>query len=163
MSFSTIQLMEYGLWDNLEDTSKNEKWSDATLLVLTSISILATLTIENPKLRKTALFCAILYFALVLFTSERDRLTTLGEDQHLNYTFLPKTRLYSVGWFLFFFGSILAGSNHGWLKSYSVLSLLVSYFIVQYNGSFNSYWCYTAVGIWLVATIQSSSSSESES
>ncbi len=151
MTFTTIQLMEYGLWKNLEDPDANRRWSTATLFVLTAIPIMATLAIANPTVRMYAFWIALVFFAVVLASSSRGTEdTVVGADGHLQYNFFPDTQLYAIGWFFFFFLGTLA-SNVMYLQLFSVLSCAFSYFVVKKGGTFNSFWCYTAVAVWFFA------------
>ena len=158
MAFTTIQLMEHHLWKNLDDPDKNHFWSTATLLVLTSIPITATLAIANPTARVYAFLAALVGFTVLLVSTWKTRGsedTTTGSDGHLEYRFLPQTIWYAIGWFGFFFAGTLL-SNTLYLQIFSVLSCLASYMIVKNRGSFNSYWCYTAVAVWFLVLIQKS-------
>jgi hypothetical protein len=151
MVFTTIQLMEYFLWTYFDDAEKNSKWSARTLLVITCIPIFATLTIEDAEIRKKAFVAAVVFFGLI-WLWKRDSITYktgLGSDGHLAYEFIPPTMLYSIGWFGFFFGSILFLNKDNVLKIFTVLSALFSLLIVRRGNTYNSYWCFTAVFIWL--------------
>lgn len=145
--------MEYFLWTHLEDPEKNEEWSKRTLFVITLIPIFATLVVDDVSLRKKLFVLAAIYF-LAVWIMKRDEITYrtgVGEkDGHLTYDFIPPTMFYILGWFGFFFGSILFFNRDPLMKAYAVASALFSLAIVSEGKTYNSYWCFTAVGIWFI-------------
>jgi hypothetical protein len=151
MAFTTIQLMEYFLWTHLHDPDENAKWSARTLFVITCIPIFATLTVQDVGLRYMLFGAAVVYFGLVWLWKRKSITyeTGLGpNDGHLAYNFIPTTLVYYIGWFVFVFGSIFLLNGDNVLKVYTLLSALFSLWVVSVGNTYNSYWCFTAVGIW---------------
>lgn len=151
MIFTTIQLMEYFLWKHFDEPERNRFWSRMCLMVLTLIPVGATLAIRDPAVRAVAFGASVVYFAYVVH-SVYDRIdfrTTTGLDGHLQYQFIPPTPLYSVGWFVFFFLGVFL-SGHAYLQTFATITCMTSLGVVKQGGSFNSFWCFTAVGIWAV-------------
>jgi hypothetical protein len=149
LSIISMQLIEFILWRNLDNTVINQTVSSMGVLLLLFQPIASLLLIENIPLRNKLLAVySIPAFIFLVYNSLMTNIhTTLSPSCHLlwKWSFYKNGSFHIpvMGFYLFFMFFSLVYNKH-----YVSLSLLLLYFIFVYffgkDGSYGSIWCLSA-------------------
>jgi hypothetical protein len=145
--FTQMQLVEYFLWKNLEVPRLNALWSQVGLLLILLEPVAAIYMIEDIALRNKMFVAYAIYVAALLKTQKFDFTTTVGENGHLKWDWLPSLPV-MIPWFVFFLAPLLISGNYGTL-SFGVATLLTSAYFYKKYDAMTSMWCWIAVSSWI--------------
>jgi hypothetical protein len=148
ISFVSMQLIEFFLWRNLNNTNLNKLFSLLGSIVLL-IQPLASLSMLHDKSLKWTM--SLLYFIpaclyLIYDYSKRQHTTSISKSGHLKWYWLDvsgyKILFYFV-WLFFFFFSMVKNKYYTGL-AFGIITFLITYYSYFKDGSAGSLWCWTA-------------------
>lgn len=154
--FSSMQLIEYYLWKNINNQSKNEFYSKIGYFIILLEPLFALFMVYNLKLYGLSItkFLITFYiFYIILFTYVRynklNFITHIGNNGHLDWGF-TKNRgfLHNLIWFGLFYFGIFMTKNIIFIIL-GIFTLLYSLYKTNFDGTSNSLWCYYSNIIWV--------------
>ena len=150
VSFISMQLIEFFLWRNLNNTFFNQFFSfiGSFLLFIQPIASLSMLQNQSLKWKlMTSYFIpASLYF--IYDYNRHPYITTVSKTGHLKWKwidFINHNVLY-LFWLFFFFYSFVANKYYGGMI-FGILLFTITYYSYYKDGSAGSLWC------WIVNSI----------
>lgn len=155
-TFSSMQLVEYFIWKNINDIYWNQFFSYIGLFVITLQSIASILLINDVFLR-TAMLLSYLFVVtslLFMYYPWHPYTTLVSTSRHLRWKWLPELGtdipLYFISaiWLFFFLVPIFI-SKYYILGIGCVIALIISLVTYFMSGTWASMWCWIANGIWL--------------
>ena len=158
MVFSTIQLVEYFIWKNLQNPAKNQLYSILGHIVILLEPLAALLLVPS---RKVALCVAILYIVLMsrhvyqVYSTDAEKVqenkftTKVGENGHLLWPFVKGFGNWTgILWFVvFFFGVVM--SRDLVIMLVATVALAYSTYKSNYTGTFTTLWCNYSNTLWV--------------
>lgn len=159
--FSSIQLVEYYLWKNLNDKDKNEFYSKIACLVLLLEPLFALFMVYSLKIYGLSITKFLITFYIIyicLFTYIRYNKinfhTGIGNNGHLDWYFLKNSgNLHIIIWFvLFFFGVIM--TKNIFIIGIATIALIYSLYKSNYDGTFTTLWCNYSNSLWIYIIIK---------
>jgi hypothetical protein len=149
--FSSMQLVEYFLWTNLNDPDKNRFYSIIGHIVLLLEPLFALFMIQNLQLMKFLVTFYIIFLIIfhTLYLKKMNFYTLVGENRHLDWQFTRNIgNLYSFIWFGLLFFGIYMSKDIVFLLG-GIITLLYSLYKENYNNTFTSLWCYLSNIVWV--------------
>jgi hypothetical protein len=150
--FSCMQLVEYFIWKNLDNTEWNQFFSLIGLIILVLEPVTAILLIEHGIVRNTMLLLYCIFIALLLYLYYPWKpYTRIAKNKHLQWDWWPKTQqfyLIMFVWGLFLLLPIFLAKYYI-LLAFSIITAIISYITYYVAGTAGSMWCWIANGIWL--------------
>jgi hypothetical protein len=148
--FTQMQLVEYFLWKNLSVPSLNAMWS-AIGLALILAEPAASLNMLRDK-RFLALYTAgaIAYLLMGRF----DFRTTIGANGHLKWNWLFSSWSFEI---ILWTTALLAPlylTGHQGAALFGLVTFMISMYFNSKYGTAGSYWCWLALGAWLIVLIR---------
>ena len=143
LSFSSIQLVEYFAWGNLNNKKTIRLLSQIGLFLVSMQPILLILSIKNVeyniKASVIALYCAFWLFCLLYFPIDFSMVK--ASNGHLGWNWLHFPPLVVLLWIAFYFGLLL------YAKEYiSFVLVLILFFYIYYTyyktTTWGSLWCW---------------------
>jgi len=144
-----IQLIEYFIWENINNPFYNSLFTKVLLFVTFLQPIASIFIITNNKLSfallKVYLFLSLLYY---LFKFYFDKLTfsTITTDGHLSWITVKNNtigNIYGIIWLFFFLFPLFYNKFYGGLLI-ALLTLSFSIYNYYQNDSITSMWCFIA-------------------
>ncbi len=159
--FSSMQLVEYYLWTNLNHEDKNKFYSKIGYLVILLEPLFALFIAHSYKLfsidiTKFLIVFYILYMAI--FTKmnyhKLNFITRIGNNGHLDWGFTKNNgNLHLFIWmFIFFYGIIM--SKNIVIIAVTTFALLYSLYKSNYDSTFTSLWCNYSNILWVYIIIR---------
>ncbi len=154
--FSSMQLIEYYLWNNLNNEDKNTFYSKIGYLVILLEPLFALFMVYNLPITKFLIVFYILYIAI--FTKinyhKLNFITCIGNNGHLEWYFLKNNGLlhYIIWMFIFFYGVIM--SKNIAIIVVATFGLLYSLYKSNYDGTFTSLWCNYSNVLWVYIIVR---------
>ena len=155
LSFTSIQLLEYFLWTFLKNSKYNKLFSIIGYILITLIPFVSLYLITDIPLRNKLMILYVLYFSFYTIYKypKLDFKTTIGENHHLLYNFIPQDGVfyYSIWMIFFFLGVIL--SKDIVIILFAFVTIIFSVYYQNKDRTFSSYWCYSANFLWIYVYI----------
>ncbi len=145
MFFSTMQLIEYFLWKNLDNKEANAFWSRIGLLLIVLQPIVSMWAIKDAK-KKNVLLSLYILGALIVFTIVKPIGTInfsshRAPNGHLAWDWLDFPKWVFVGFI--FFQLISLFLNGLYLRLFVALAtVILIYFTYVKSGTWGSMWCW---------------------
>ena len=143
LSFSSIQLVEYFAWGNLNNKKTIRLLSQIGLFLVSMQPILFMLSIANVeyniKAAVIALYCAFWSFCLLYFPIDFSMVK--ASNGHLAWNWLRFPPLVVLLWIAFYFGLLLYAKDY-----INFVLMLILFFYIYYtyytNHTWGSLWCW---------------------
>lgn len=163
MVFSSMQLVEYFLWKNIDNKKKNEFYSKIGLLVILLEPLAGINMIENTplKINLSFFYLWITFIYLLLNYKNINFSTTIGKKGFLKWNWLdviyPNQNIihsfYFILWTFFLFYSCYLTKD--WIiLVIGIFTYLYSWYNYTKYDAFGTYWCYIVNFIWICVIIQ---------
>ncbi len=159
--FSSMQLIEYYLWTNLNHEDKNKFYSKIAYIVILLEPLFALFIAHSYKLfsidiTKFLIVFYILYIAI--FTKmnyhKLNFITHIGNNGHLDWGFSKNNgKLHYMIWFFIFFYGIVMSKNIV-IIAVATFALLYSLYKSNYDNTFTSLWCNYSNILWVYIIIR---------
>ncbi len=159
--FSSMQLIEYYLWTNLNHEDKNKFYSKIAYIVILLEPLFALFIAHSYKLfsidiTKFLIVFYILYIAI--FTKmnyhKLNFITNIGNNGHLDWGFTKdKGLLHNLIWFGLFYFGIFMTKNIVFIIL-GTFTLLYSLYKTNFDGTSNSLWCYYSNILWVYIIVR---------
>jgi hypothetical protein len=152
--FSSMQLVEYNLWTNLNNRKQNEFWSKIGEFVVYAECFASANTIPNLALRNGFFGLSAIY-ALVnsYLTRNNDKKTTVGKYKHLTHNWYTDTYFDVVPVFLIILPLWFSATKLWFFFAAAAATLAAIFYSDSYE--FSSMWCYYVTTFWFIVIIQS--------
>ncbi len=158
--FSSMQLIEYYLWKNLNDKDKNTFYSKIGYLVILLEPLFALFMVYSLKLYGLPItkFLIVFYiiYTLIYIKINYHKInfnTRIGNNGHLDWGFIRNNGLlhYIIWMFIFFYGVFMTKNIA--IIAVATFGLLYSLYKANYGGTVNSLWCYYSNVLWVYIII----------
>ena len=155
LSFSSMQLVEYFAWGNLNNKKRNRFLSQIGLILIAIQPILFTLSIANLKYNikasLIALYCIIAVFCYI--TIPVDFSMVKASNGHLAWNWLKPPKIYIFLWVSIMLGLLLYAQKY---FEFTVLGLLfiAIYYTYYKTNTWGSLWCWIANIVTIKLIIQ---------
>ena len=148
--FSSMQFVEYMLWNNLKNIKLNELWSKVAFALIVLQPYSAINLINQISLRNLffGIYTLILAIFLPSLIKETNFITSVGENKHLSWEWLPTNIIYHIVW-LFFFIVPLYISKYYISVIFTLVTYLISYYLYNKTNTMGSMWCWIVTFSWL--------------
>ncbi len=155
MVFSSMQLIEYFLWKNINNKKSNELFSKLGFLVillepLSSLNLIENNIILRNNLIYFYLFITILF--LIFYYKKINFSTTIGKKGFLNWHWLEAFNtpsiLYFLLWSILFFIGLLLSKDY-FIFIFGLLTYIYSWYNYKKHDTFGTYWCSIVNILWL--------------
>jgi hypothetical protein len=154
--FSSMQFVEYMLWNNLNNVKVNEFWSKVGFAIIMLEPYFAINIINETSLRN--IFFGL--YTLKIVTDIPDIInntifkTTVGKNKHLSWNWMSSNRSFYIPW-LFFFSVPFYISKHYVSFLFILISFIITYYLYNKAKTFGTMWCWIANFAWIVIIIES--------
>lgn len=160
--FSSIQLIEYYLWKNINNQSKNEFYSKIGYIVillepLFALFMVYSLKIYGLSITKFLITFYIIYIILFTYTkyNKTNFITRIGDNGHLDWYFLKNSgNIHLIIWFVIFFFGIIMTKNI-FIIGVAGFAFIYSLYKSNYDSTFTSLWCNYSNLLWIYIIIRS--------
>ncbi len=163
MVFSSMQLIEYFLWKNIDNPRKNEFYSKLGLFVILLEPLAGINMIKNLPLKiNLSSFYLIMTFIYLLFHYKNINFkTTIGKKGFLKWNWLETIgsnqnmihNLYFILWTILLFYSCFLTKD--WIIiGVGIFTYLYSWYNYTKYEAFGTYWCYIVNFIWICIILQ---------
>jgi hypothetical protein len=156
MIFSTMQLVEYNLWSNLNNPAQNKFWSHVGKYVVWAELFGAANLVQEPFYRSLFFGLSFLYVLVqnLLTMNKRNILTTIGPNKHLVHNWFPDNNIFNLTLPLliaipFWFSTSIP------IAIFATVTMILSALVYGQTGEFSSMWCYAATFFWFIVIFQS--------
>jgi hypothetical protein len=149
LSVTSMQLIEYFLWKNINNKSKNEFYSKIASVIIVIQILILIFMITNKKL-KYIIFSLFLFFILLYmfyyFYNKNSSLhfkTSIGKNGHLSWEWMNYKGYENIWlfiWLLFYI--IPAFTINNFIISFFLLISLFGSLIYLKENTFGSMWCW---------------------
>ncbi len=159
--FSSMQLIEYYLWKNLNNHDKNQFYSKIGHFIILLEPLFALFMVYSLKLyglsiTKFLITIYIIYICIFTYTkyNKLNFITRIGNNGHLDWGFTKNHGiLHYIIWFSLFYFGIFMTKNIVFIIL-GIFTLLYSLYKTNYDGTSNSLWCYYSNIIWVYIIIR---------
>ena len=143
VSFISMQLIEFFIWRNINNTFYNHIFSTMAALLIFIQPLITLMMISNISLRNN-LLVAYLVFFIPYFTYKfitNNMKSQLSNRGHLEWLFFDTNMLLFMGWLFFFLFSFIYTQNfYGFL--FGIVLFLISYYNYYKDRTIGSMWCW---------------------
>jgi hypothetical protein len=149
--FSSMQLVEYYLWKNIKNQSKNRFYSIIGHIILTLEPLFALIMIQNNYITQSLIYFYIFFTILFNFIYHHkiNFYTTIGQNGHLDWQFTRNIgNFYGFVWFSLLFFGVFMSKDIVFILG-GIFTLLYSIIIEKNNNTFTSLWCYLTNIAWI--------------
>ncbi len=159
--FSSIQLVEYYLWKNINNQSKNEFYSKMGYFIILLEPLFALFMVYSLKLytfpiTKFLIMFYIIYISLFTYIkyNKINFNTRIGDNGHLDWGFIKNNGYlhYAIWFIVFFFGVIM--SKNIFIIIVAGFALLYSLYKSNYTSTFTTLWCNYSNALWIYIIIR---------
>lgn len=154
-TFSSMQLVEYFIWKNLNEPYWNQFFSFIGLLVIVLEPVASIFLMKAGSLRNSILAAYAVFILSILYVYYPwNTYTTVAKNRHLYWKWWPqiqnKLLLYIVcfTWIIFFFFPILIAKYYI-LAALTMGTIIITMVTFTISNSWGSMWCWIANGVWL--------------
>lgn len=159
--FSCIQLVEYFLWKNLNNSFMNSLFSKIGFFIILLETLFSLNLIQNAMLRKKLIYFYLLitFVFLAINYKHFNFSTSVGTKGFLNWHWLKPHKgnemsfiLFFTAWtVLFFIGLFYSGDR--FLFVIGLFTFVYSWFNRKKNDTFGTHWCSISNVAWLYVII----------
>lgn len=161
LSFIGMQLLEYYIWDNIENKNINKNLSIIALILILSQPLFSILLINNNKTKNTLLTYYTLFVSLIILiymTTNKNMSTDISKNGHLKWNWLPRKEntLFVILWsfyFIFLLYPLYIEKNYTTLTFFTIV-LLISLFTYLKYRTYESMWCWLSNFIMFIFLFQ---------
>ena len=148
--FSSMQFVEYMLWNNLKNIKLNELWSKVAFALIVLQPYSAINLINKISLRNLffGIYTLILTIFLPSLIKETNFITSVGENKHLSWEWLPSNIIYHIVWLLFFCVPLYISKYYISLI-FTLVTYLISYYLYNKTNTMGSMWCWIVTSSWI--------------
>jgi hypothetical protein len=149
--FSSMQLVEYYLWKNINNPEKNRFYSMIGHWILNFEPLFALFLIQNIQIMTFLIVFYILFISIytLLYHHKIKYYTNIGQNGHLNWQFTNNIgRFYGFIWFSLFFFGIFMSKDIVFILG-GIFTLFYSYIKENGKNTFTSIWCYLSNIVWI--------------
>lgn len=150
LSFIFMQLIEFFIWRNINNTFYNKLFSVLATCLLLSQPIFSIMMLSNIELRSMLLIIYLLVatpYSIYKF-STKEIFSVVGKTGHLKWDFFDAPLSMMLVWFFFFFFSFIYDKR--WLGFlFGTITLLISYLNYKKDDTMWSMWCWAVNGIMI--------------
>mgnify|MGYP006286892093 CR=1 FL=1 len=150
--FSMMQLAEYFIWTNLKDPFYNTVFSSFGLTILVLEPIASMFLMKSSPLRSYLLISYLLFLLLILgIYYPWVPKTIVAKNGHLSWLWQhPKMPLFvNLIWAAFFILPVFL-SGYKRVALFSLLTLMITIYTYNKDGTWGSMWCWVASFSWLI-------------
>jgi len=156
LSITSMQLLEYYAWNNLNNKKIIEKLSNIGLILIFTQLLLIANIIKNKKYKRILII--LFYILLITYLIFQYPTTKLfmekGENGHLIWHWIDVHPIWFILAFIFYLLPLYLNSEYIILLL-GIISLVISlYYFYKYK-TFGTMWCYYSNIIWLLLIINS--------
>jgi len=153
--YSSMQFIEYNIWNTISDKSANEFWSKIAFASIGLQPYFAINIIENNVLRNT-MFAIYTLFALILLYIQPviNFITTIGPNKHLTWNWLDYPLIIGILWSLFVVVPFLIEKEYIMFVG-GVLTFSLTYYLYAKDKTFGSIWCWVVNSAWILVILRS--------
>ena len=156
MSICLMQLIEFFIWRNIDNKSKNEFYSNMAIVLLMSQPLFSISTIANKKIKVAAFVIYMAYiviFALYKLQNKPNKrnVTTIGRNKHLKWNWIS-TDIYKILIYVVFLIAPLLLWDDKFIGIVVSITLILSFVLFAKDGTWGSMWCWTSniISIYLI-------------
>jgi hypothetical protein len=142
-SFIFMQLIEFLIWQNINNIFYNNIFSISAMLLLIIQPIITIMILRNIKLRKLLLCFYLLIaipFAIYNFSTKKIH-SVKGENGHLRWEFID-TPIILIIWFFFFFFSFFYEKEYFGII-FGMITLVINFINYKSDNTNWSMWCWS--------------------
>ena len=161
--FSVIcmQLLEYYIWDNINDKNTNKKLTILSFMLILIQPFLSIMSIENIKKRNTLLTWYLIFVLTIIsiytFT-DQNMSTSVAKNGHLKWNWLPKYEnipFFMLWSFYVFFllYPLYIEKNYTMFIFFSITLFISLFFYLKYK-TYESMWCWLSNFIMFIFLFQ---------
>lgn len=157
-SISFMQLIEFFIWRNINNTRKNKFYSEIAKLVLVSQPVFSLLTIQNKSIKyATVVLYIVGFFVNKAFFTKKNikyKKTTIGKNGHLRWNWMTTKPILVVIYLVCLLVPILF-----WKKSFIFVvfsaTLIASLILFRKDGTWGSLWCWASnfIALYLIGSV----------
>jgi hypothetical protein len=148
-SVVSIQLLEYYIWDNINDTNINKKLSILSFILILIQPFLSLMSIKNIKNRNTLLTWYLIFVLSIIsiytFTNQ-NMSTSVAKNGHLKWNWIPKHENVSLfilwGFYVFFLLYPLYIEKNYTIFIFFSITFFVSFLCYLKYNTYESMWCW---------------------
>jgi hypothetical protein len=150
ISFISMQLIEFFIWRNINNTFYNHIFSTIAAILIFIQPIISLMLLPNISLRNNLIVMYsvffIPYFTYKFITNKM--MTKISNKGHLSWLFFDTNILLYVGWLLFFLFSFFYSR---WIlgPTFGIVLFCISYYNYYEDKSIGSMWCWVVNSIML--------------
>ena len=156
MSICLMQLIEFFIWRNIDNKSKNEFYSNMAIVLLMSQPLFSISTIANKKIKVAAFVIYMAYiviFALYKLQNKPNKrnVTTIGRNKHLKWNWISAD-IYKILIYVVFLIAPLLLWDDKFIGIVVSITLILSFVLFAKDGTWGSMWCWTSniISIYLI-------------
>ena len=144
-SFIVMQLIEFFIWKNINNSFYNQLFSILASLLLLFQPIFSLMMITNKKIRNIlVLFYSIIALPYAIYNfSTINPITVKGESGHLRWQFFNATPLVLIVWLFFFLFPFVYGPQ--WMGIgglFGCIVLAIAFYNYKQDNTMWSMWCW---------------------
>ena len=148
--FSHVQLVEYFLWKNLKIPRLNAMWSAIGLAVILAEPAASLNMLSDKRLLALYVIGAMTY----IMTNRINFSTVVGANGHLKWNWItPALNPYGIAWVLALLLPLYLTKEYAGLAFGIVVFGISMYYNYAY-GTIASYWCWLALGAWVLVLLR---------
>lgn len=143
VSFISMQLIEFFIWRNINNTFYNHIFSTMAATLIFIQPLITLMMVSNISLRNNLLLAYLLFF-IPYFTYKfitNNMKSQISNRGHLVWLFFDTNMLLFFGWLFFFLFSFIYTQNfYGFL--FGIVLFLISYYNYYKDKTIGSMWCW---------------------
>lgn len=158
LSFISMQLLEYWIWNDIHNSNKNKMLSMLQILLVLTQPFFSIMSIESNNMIKSKLLKIYLVFVIAIIfiycNTKHNMSVTVADNGHLKYNWIPtRDNIPFVLMWCFYFVFLLYPLYYE--KNYFVLmflmiTLFVSVFTYLKYRTYESMWCWISNTIMIL-------------
>lgn len=154
--FSSMQLVEYNLWTNLENPKQNALWSTIGKYVVWAEFFGAANVIPDPSYRNLFFGLSTVYILVqsFLMRNTKDILTRVGKNGHLVHNWYTEYPLFNYLMPILLITPFWIRGEWIWAL-FITLTALITGLYSSSTGEFSSMWCYLSTLFWFLVIFKS--------
>jgi len=150
VSFISMQLIEFFIWRNINNTFYNHIFSTMAATLIFIQPLITLMMVSNISLRNNLLLAYLLFF-IPYFTYKfitNNMKSQISNRGHLVWLFFDTNMLLFFGWLFFFLFSFIYTQNfYGFL--FGIVLFLISYYNYYKDKTIGSMWCWVVNSIMI--------------
>lgn len=154
--FSSMQLVEYNLWTDLNNPKQNTLWSQIGKYVVWAEFFAAANVIPDPSYRNLFFGLSTVYIGIQSFLTrnKKDILTTVSKNGHLMHNWYTDNNLFNSLMPLLLITPFWIRGEWIWALFITATASITLYYSRK-TGEFSSLWCYLSTLFWFLVIFKS--------